>query len=304
MKLSELAKRCELIYYGEDIEINSIHFPDRADFTSIAIIKSIDEIYNTNASCLLIKPMVLDTKKSLLYCNDSIDVTAIKIAEILNEKKLSDLKGAIQYQCKNNYYTGKNVKIGKNTVIMPGCLIGNDVVIGDDCIIDCNCKICSNTLIGNNVNIGFGTIIGEKSFYHYYDDELDIKEFIGVGNVKISDNVSIGCNCIVQRGTFSDNLIGSNSKIGNLIDIGHDVIIGENCKIVSQTGIASNVVIGNNVTIFGQVGIANNIKIHDYATVLGKSLVSKDVLSKQTVSGIYARDHKEEIKFQKEIRKI
>lgn len=153
-----------------------------------------------------------------------------------------------------------------------------------------------------DVSIGDGTIIGAESFYHYFDNGL--QEFEGLGTVIINDNVSIGSNTIIQRGTFSDTLIGARSRIGNLIDIGHDVFIGHDCKIVSQTGIASNVRIKNYVTIYGQVGVANGINIGNQAVVYAKSLVTKNIDDNQHVSGMYARDHIDELRIQAKLRKL
>lgn len=302
MKLSELAKKCEYEYCGPDREISSIRFAGCADTDSIAITNSERDIEQTKAMCVLTRPVILSTDKSLLFVSDSIELASVKVANILYEHKIKEIFGVISYKRTNNYYCGDDVVIGKRTYIAPDVYIDSNVVIGDDCVIGPNIKIGSDTNIGNNVRIAMGSSIGANSFYHYFEDGL--KEFPGVGGTIIEDNVCVGNNTIIQRGTFSDTRIGTNSKIGNLVDVGHDVCIGSNCKIVSQSGIAGNVSIGDFVQIFGQAGIANNVRIGDYATVMAKSLVSKNVSSHKTVSGIYAREHTEELKIKAKIRKL
>lgn len=302
MKLSELAQRCGYEFYGQDMDVLSIRFSDCADTKSIAIIKNNKEIEQTAARCLLVKPTMLRTDKSLLFTSDSIDLASVKVANILYENEMEQNKHMISYKKVNEYYIGKNVEIGRQTYISPNVYIGNNVIIGEECVIEPNVKIGSNVIIGNKVYIAAGSCVGANSFCHYLEDGL--KEFPGIGSTIISDEVHIGNNVTIQRGTFSDTYIGTACKIGNLIDIGHDVRIGNNCKIVSQTGIAGNVNIGEYVHIFGQVGISNNVTIGDYVTVYAKSLVTKDVLEYQRISGIYAREHIEELRIQAKIRKL
>lgn len=295
-------KKCGYEYFGEDREVTSIRFSHCADKDSIAIANCENEIEKTEAMCVLTQPTMFCTEKSLVFASDPLEFAAVKAAQILYGDLLYEINGLVAYKKIDHYYCGKNVVIGKNTYIAPNVCIGNNVVIGEGCIIEMNVKIGSNTCLGNHVHISNGSSIGANSFYHFYDHGL--QQFSGVGKTMINDNVHIGSNTIVQRGTFSDTYIGSNSQIGNLIDIGHDVYIGDNCKIVSQTGIAGNVRIESHVQIFGQSGIANHVHIGNYSVVMAKSLVTKNVKDHKTVSGIYARDHYEELKTQVKIRKL
>lgn len=299
MKISEIAERCGYEYCGEDIEVDSIRYAEYAENNSIAIVKVVEEIEKTKANCLLLKPMLVNTKKSIIFTGDSLELASVKIAQFLQEKQQSK---RINYTVQEGYYIGENVTIGKNTFIAPNVFIDDNVVIGNNCSIAMNSHICSGVIIKNEVKIGDGSIIGADSFYHYYEEGL--REFIGLGTVIVEDDVSIGSYTTIQRGTFSDTIIGARSRIGNLIDIGHDVIIGHDCKIVSQTGIASNVNINNFVTIYGQVGVANDISIGDKAVVYAKSLVTKNVKEKQQVSGIYAREHAEDLRIQAKLKKL
>ena len=302
MKISEIANNCGYEFTGEDREVNSILYSFCAKENSIAIVNNISEVRETKANCILTKPVFIKTDKTLIYINDPMEVASVKIANILMDIEKNRADKMPVYRKNYDYYQGENVSIGDGTIISPNVYIGNDVYIGNNCFIEPNVNIGNGTVIMNGVYIASGSSIGAKSFYHYYEDEL--KEFPGIGITVVDSNVNIGNNTTIQRGTFSDTYIGRGCKIGNLIDIGHDVHIGFGCKIVSQTGIASNVKIGNGVQIYGQVGISNNVKIEDFVTIMGKSLVTRNVLRGKTVSGFYARDHIEELRFQAKLRKL
>lgn len=301
MKISEIVRRSGYEFCGEDINIDSLRFAECAEENSIAIVKNPDCIKDLKAKCILVRPMLLNTDKTIIYTSDSLEFASLKIAQVLQEDRKQRLK-SVKYRLQKNYYLGENVTIGENTFIGPNVCIDNDVVIGNDCYISTNSHIGFGVIIKNGVKIGSGATIGADSFYHYYDDGL--QEFEGLGTVIIEDDASVGNNTIIQRGTFSDTIVGARSRIGNLIDIGHDVIVGHDCKIVSQTGIASNVKIGDFVTIYGQVGVANNVCINNRAVVHAKALVTKDVNDNQHVSGIYARNHVDELRKQVKLRKL
>lgn len=301
MRISEIAKRSGCEFCGEDLEVDSIRFAECAGDNSIAIVVNQECANNIKAKCILVQPMLISTNKTIIFAGDSLELASVKIARILQEERAKHRK-TMGYRRQGHFYSGENVTIGGNTFIGPNVCIDNDVIIGNDCYISANSHIGSGTIIKNGVKIGDGVTIGADSFYHYYDDGL--QEFEGLGIVIIEDNVSVGNKTIIQRGTFSDTILGARSKLGNLIDIGHDVVIGHDCKIVSQTGIASNVRIKNYVTIYGQVGVANNVCIGEKAVVYAKSLVTKNVNDNQHVSGLYARDHAEELKIQAKLRRL
>lgn len=303
MWISELALRCGYEYYGSDCEVDSIRYASAAEKNSIAIILKEQDINETIANSVIMLPAFTESDKTVMFSSDAIEFAAVRIAKELLGAKGMSLFQKTEYAKSQNYFLGKNVTIECGTIISPNVYIEDDVFIGKNCYIEPNVHIGYGTVIGDNVYIGCGSSIGEKSFYHYYDS-CRLQEFPGIGKTIVNPNVSIGNNSTIQRGTFSDTLIGDGCKIGNLIDIGHDVTIGKNCKIVSQTGVASNVVIGDFVQIFGQAGIANNVIIGDNAVIYAKSLVTKNVPTGQKVSGMYAREHMEELKIQAKLHRL
>lgn len=294
MKIRKIAELCGYEFCGADCDIRTISFADKASADSLAIVHTQKEIFSTSARAVLTEPKFIKTDKTLLFISDSLDVAAIKVVNLLVQSGEIKLYGKSAYRIVNGYFVAANVIIGEDTVISPNVFIDEDVKIGSHCIIEPNVQIKGGSVIGDNVHISSGSVVGADAFCHYNDNGL--KTFSGIGRVLIGNQVEIGCHTVIQRGTFSDTVIGNESKIGNLIDIGHDVQIGNHCKIVSQTGIAGHVSIGNGVEIYGQTGIVNNVVIGDEAVVMAQSLVTKNVPARECVSGRFARKHSEELR--------
>jgi len=301
MRISEIAKLNGYEFCGKDVDIDSIRFAECASESSIAIIRKEDCLERIKARCILANISLFNTDKSIIYTSDPLELASIKIASVLYEE-VAQHYVCSSYCKKEDFYIGNNVTIGENTIIGPNVCIDDDVIIGNNCYIAPNSHICYGTIIKDGTRIGDSCTIGADSFCHYYEDGL--QEFPGLGSVIIGERVHIGNKTIIQRGTFSDTVIGDRCKIGNLIDIGHDVTIGNDCKIVSQSGIASDVRISNYVTIFGQAGVSNGVSIGEKAIVYAKSLVTKDINDYQCVSGMYARNHVEELKTQAKLRNL
>lgn len=163
-------------------------------------------------------------------------------------------------------YIGKNVKIGKNCVFYSGVRIYDYCAIGDNCIIH------SNTVVGSD---GFG-------FQPTKDGYQKIPQ---LGNVVIHDNVEIGSNCSIDRGTIGSTIIGKGTKIDNLIQIAHNVKIGENNVIAAQAGIAGSTVIGDWNMIGGQVGIVGHIQIGNQVKIQAQSGVNSNAKDGEILYG-------------------
>ncbi len=186
---------------------------------------------------------------------------------------------------------GKNFSIGCNSLIKKNVIIGNNVSIGSNCII-------SNCIIGNDVIINDGSIIGKIGFGFKKIKEKII--FIPhIGRVIIDNNVYIGSNCTIDRGSFSDTVIGRSAMIDNLTHIAHNVQIGSNCFIAAQVGIAGSTKIGKGCLVGGQAGISGHLLIGNNVHIGGKSGVLKNVESKNKIMGYPATSMKNFIKSMK-----
>ena len=218
---------------------------------------------------------ILPTTKS----NGIIDVNS-------NIHKDSIIKNNVQINSKVTIKNNCNINI--NSIILENTIIGPNVVIGENTLIMGNCVI-SDTIIGKNCVIQSGSIIGGKGFGFTPISKVEVKH---VGNVIIGDNVDIGSNTTIDRGTLNSTLIGDFCRIDNLVQIAHNVTIGSNTIIAAQTGIAGSTNIGNNCIIGGQVGISGHLNIGNKVTIAAKSGVTKNIHDNSIIAGFPAQDIK------------
>jgi UDP-3-O-[3-hydroxymyristoyl] glucosamine N-acyltransferase len=170
---------------------------------------------------------------------------------------------------------GPRAEIGRGTVISPNSVIGFDVRIGRDSYIGPT-TVVIHALLGDRVTIHSGACIGQDGFGFVPGQQRHTK-IPQVGRVVIQDDVEIGANSTVDRGSSRDTIIGQGTKIDNLVQIGHNVIIGRNCLIAGHVGISGSVVIGDFVMLGGKVGLRDNISIGSGAIIAGASAVRSDV---------------------------
>ena len=117
-----------------------------------------------------------------------------------------------------------------------------------------------------------------------------------IGKVLLMKGVEIGSGTTIDRGSISDTILGENTFVDNLVQIGHNVRIGKNCMIVSQVGISGSTVIGDNVVIGGQAGISGHLKIGNNVKIGGNSGVIKDIPDNKKVMGYPSMDFKKFVK--------
>src|SRR5262249_35122936 len=144
-------------------------------------------------------------------------------------------------------------------VIGPAVVIGPDVRIGRDCAIGAGVTV-SHALIGDRVVLYPGARIGQDGF-GYLPSPKGHGKIPQIRRVIIQDDVEIGANSTIDRGSVRDTVIGEGTKIDNLVHIAHNVEIGRHCLLAAFAGISGSVVIGDFVAMGGRVGIIDNVKI-------------------------------------------
>lgn len=179
---------------------------------------------------------------------------------------------------------GDGVTIGARTALLGGNHIGRDCQLGDDVRLFANVVLYARTLVGHRVAIHAGTVIGSDG-YGYVFDQGRHRKILQVGNVHIGEDVEIGANCAIDRAAFGSTVIGSGTKIDNLVHIAHNVVFGEHCLIMGQCGFAGSTQFGNYCVIASQSGVTGHLKIGHQVTVGGKSGVTRDLADGQTVLG-------------------
>lgn len=179
---------------------------------------------------------------------------------------------------------GEGVTIGARTALLGANQIGRDCQLGDDVRLFPNVVLYERTRIGHRVSIHAGTVIGSDG-YGYVFDQGRHRKVLQVGNVSIGDDVEIGANCAIDRAAFGSTVIGSGTKIDNLVHIAHNVVFGDHCLIMGQCGFAGSTQFGNYCVIASQSGVTGHLKIGHQVTVGGKSGVTRDLADGQTVLG-------------------
>jgi UDP-3-O-[3-hydroxymyristoyl] glucosamine N-acyltransferase len=157
--------------------------------------------------------------------------------------------------------------IGRGTTIGPGCAIGAGVKIGEYCTVYPNVTIYPNVEIGNRVIVHAGSVIGADGFGFVRDGNMYVK-FPQVGKVVIEDDVEIGANTCIDRGSLETTIVRRGAKLDNLIQLGHNVEIGEHTVIAAQTGISGSSTVGDHSVLGGQVGIGEHARL-DPNTIIG-----------------------------------
>ena len=274
--------------------ISSIQNASSGSITFIDNKKYIEKLNSTKASACIISENVYSKYTSnggmtFLVSNNPY----LSYAKILNifypDLKSIHKEKNIQFvlskssQVSKNVDLKNNVNIGDKTIINSFSSIGPNVYIGKNCFIGNNVSI-SNAYIGNNVVIQDGTVIGQDGFGYVFDGKKYIK-VPQIGIVKIYDDVEIGSNCAIDRGSLNFTEIKKGVKIDNLVHIAHNVVIGENTVIAGQTGIAGSSKIGKNVMVGGQVGISGHLSVNDNVQIGAQSGVTKNISKNSIVSG-------------------
>ncbi|MEM9047918.1 MAG: UDP-3-O-(3-hydroxymyristoyl)glucosamine N-acyltransferase [Pseudomonadota bacterium] len=190
---------------------------------------------------------------------------------------------------------GAGVRIGPGASIAAHCSIGRGAALGCDSILHEGVRIGTAVAIGDRFRAQPGAVIGADGFSFVTPERGAVeaarsmerspevaraahyRRIASLGAVRIGDDVEVGANSCVDRGTLTDTRIGSGTKIDNLVQIGHNVEIGETCLICGQAGVAGSVQIGDRVVLGGQTGVADNLKIGSDVLVAAQSGVGTNL---------------------------
>jgi UDP-3-O-[3-hydroxymyristoyl] glucosamine N-acyltransferase len=185
---------------------------------------------------------------------------------------------------------GEDARIGEHTQIGAHCVIGAGSWVGDHCRIHPRVTLYGNMRIGNRVEIHAGAVVGADGFGYAYGQGRHWK-FPQAGIVEIADDVEIGANATVDRGSLDDTRIGDGVKLDNLVHVAHNVQIGAHTVIAAQTGISGSSVLGHHVVVGGQVGIADHCTLEDNSIAGAQAGIptGKTIRSGQVVWGTPAR---------------
>ncbi|HNV92726.1 MAG TPA: UDP-3-O-(3-hydroxymyristoyl)glucosamine N-acyltransferase [Candidatus Cloacimonas sp.] len=216
------------------------------------------------ALMLLITYLLNQENKNITY---TIHPSAVVAEDVILDKEVAI--GA-------NVVIGSGSKLGKGVIIGEGCSIGKNVYIGERTKLYPNVCLYDDCVIGNNCILHSGVIIGADGFGFMLIAGVQQK-IPQVGNVVIGNDVEIGANSCIDRATLGSTIIGNNTKIDNLVQIGHNCVVGEHSVICSQVGLAGSTIVGDFVYLAGQVGVADHLKIGNRAMIGAQSGVSSNI---------------------------
>lgn len=298
--LSEIAAFLNGRVVGDgDVLIEHIRGIDEAgegDLTFISNPKYLNKMETTNASGILVLAEAEEgTDKNLIIVNDPYTAFGKVIGLFYPEERDSpgimedafiETGASISEEATvyPGVYVGRGTRIERGVVLYPGVYIGRHAVIDEDSILYPNVSVYRKCLIGKRVVLHAGVVIGSDGFGFSVPGRENIK-IPQVGIVQIDDDVEIGANTTIDRGTLDKTWIQRGVKIDNLVQIGHNVVIGENSVIVAQVGISGSTKLGKGVILGGQAGLVGHITVGDHVMVGAQSGVHEDVPARQMVSG-------------------
>lgn len=187
---------------------------------------------------------------------------------------------------------GRGARIGAGTRIGAHSVLGARTTVGSDCVLHSQVTLYSGVQVGDRCIIHSGVRLGADGFGFVFH-EGEHRKIPQVGGCRIGDDVEIGANSTVDRGSIGDTVVGKGTKIDNLVHVGHNVVLGQHVIVLAQTGISGSTRVGDGAVLAGQSGIGGHLVIGAGARVGAQAGVMGDVPPGESVSGYPARPHRE-----------
>lgn len=298
MLLSELAARLNLTLKGEDGEFTGLNSLEAASETEISFLanpKYAHLLGQTRARAVIVSENVAPAvKTALISDNPYRDFARTAAFFVRRESGFSGISplAVIHPEAKlgegcavhPHAHVGARSVLGDGCVLFPGAYVGEDCVFGKGCVLYPNAVALSGVEFGDECVLQPGAVVGADGF-GFVRMAGQMQKIPQIGTVRLNDRVEIGANSCVDRATLGATRIDKDTKLDNLVQIGHNVALGEQCLIISQVGIAGSAKVGNRVTLAGQAGIAGHLTIGDDVTVGPQAGVGKTIPAGVTGSG-------------------
>jgi UDP-3-O-[3-hydroxymyristoyl] glucosamine N-acyltransferase len=285
-------------------ELTGVAAPERAASSDLIFVdspKQAARAQSSAAKCVVLPPGLVVAGKTVLRVQNA-KVAFAKAAALLREPSIIATgvhptaviaplaKVAPNASIGPYAVIGEDAHIGDHTQVGAHCVIGAGSWIGDNCRIHPRVTIYANMRVGNRVEIHAGAVLGADGFGYAFGEGRHWK-FPQAGIAEIGDDVEIGANATIDRGSLDDTRIAEGVKIDNLVHVGHNVKIGAHTILAAQTGISGSSVLGHHVVVGGQVGIADHCTLEDHSIAGAQAGIptGKTIRSGQVVWGTPAR---------------
>ncbi|HVZ17286.1 MAG TPA: UDP-3-O-(3-hydroxymyristoyl)glucosamine N-acyltransferase [Terriglobales bacterium] len=307
MKLSEIAQRLETRLDGADCEISGVAGIEEAregQITFVSNPKYAAAAKTTKASAVIvgeefpaISAATLRTKNPYLAFARAISLfynapryrPGIHSTAVISESaKIGKLAHIGAYAV-----IDENVEIGDNCTILPHVVIYRGARIGHNFFAHAHAVVREYCQLGDNVVLQNGAIVGADGFGFAKDNDGNWEKIVQSGSTILENNVEVQANACVDRASIGETRIGRDTKIDNLVQVGHGSSVGEHTMLCAQVGLAGSTEVGHNVILAGQVGVAGHCTIGDNAIATAQSGIPNDVDKGKMVSGYPAIDNRQ-----------
>jgi len=302
-KLSDIAKEvgCDIDNTHKDLLIHNVKSLEDADEKSLTFITNKKYFpqfrSSTAAACLVPLDFDEESDSKIILLKTSNPYYSYSVILDMFYKPGKNIRPYVSQSA----YISPSAKIGKNSYIGHNVVIEDEVEIGDNCIIeagsfiDYKVKIGNRARIDSNVSISYSVIgddfialpgarIGQDGFGFSTEKGVH-KKIYHTGRVLIGNNVEIGANSTIDRGSMHDTIIEDLCRIDNLVQIGHNAHIKKGTILVAQVGIAGSSTIGSYCALGGQVGVAGHITITDGVQIAGQAGIIRDIKEPGVMGG-------------------
>lgn len=183
-----------------------------------------------------------------------------------------------------------SARLAPDAYVGPGCTVGEQVEIGSGTVVHAGVHIYERVRIGKNVTIHSGTVIGADGFGYERNDDGELVKFPHVGGVVIEDDVEIGANTCIDRGSLGDTRVCQGARIDNLVHVAHNTVVGRHAAVIAHAMVGGSTRIGDYAWVAPSACLRDRIEIGEHAVVGLAAVVTKDVPAGATVMGAPARD--------------
>ena len=285
--------------------VASLDTADSGDLTFLASPRYLKEYQGCRAAVVLVDPAFRDEPTEAtarILVPRPLAALAKLIPALLPEPEPAWRVAASALVGRGTHWTGRiaiganatigdRVKFGEACVVAPGAVIEDEVVMGNNCRIGPHAVVHQGAQLGDRVILRAGARVAGPGFAFYPGSEGP-ERVPHVGTCVIEDDVEIGANTTIDRGSVTATVVGKGTKVDNLVQIAHNVRIGERCIIMAQVGVAGSAVVGRDVLIAGQAGLADHVVVGPGARIAAQAGVIGEIEAGATVSGYPARNHR------------